>query len=1003
MPALTCSRCSRANPAEARFCYWDGMILAGAPGSGPVQVGSAPFANQFVFPNGQACRNFDQLALACQQQWGEAVKLLKQGFLASFLGGLGRLDLAAAAQEAAAFPDPERGLDQFLARLPSQLLQAPILKVEPKEINLGIIPMGADKTLKLKLSNHGMRLCYGTIVSDSKWLTLGDGQGQDNKIFQFVSESALGLHVRGQHLRAGNKPLEGNLVIESNGGNLTIAVRAEVPATPFPEGMFMGALAPRQIAEKAKAKPLEAAPLFERGVVARWYASNGWPYPVQGPTVPGIGGVQQFFEALGLAKPPKVELKTPSISLRGDGGATLQATIEIAAAERKVVWAYALSDQPWVDVSRWKAGKVAVITVNIPRVPNRPYQTINARIQVTANGNQKFTVPLSVAVGAPSPYGDEMPPQAMRRVPVGMPPPGPGAFPGPPPGMPPVPSALPQGTPPIPAMPMQAVPMPAVPMQAVPMPAVPVPGGNAPMAAIPMPGPAPGQPMAAIPMPAIPVPMPAYGSPAYAPGYPSNAALPFTESIPAGSGLPTLPPLTKRRSRWWHLAPLLVLFLVLLILFLRDMIATAPSGPSEAIPVDESKRLAVIFDWGGPGSSAPARGGAAPLPITSRMVFGVCTVAKKEGEKTEYEVHKFLTFDLYGRSNNVLFKIDGKDRTFGLEKGDDLWVEDPKLTTSSGEVKNVVRPSSPEREPLRIMGKGEVVAKWKFGPEKILVTQRVKLLPGEPVPDDDPKNKTGLKRNLDTLAVYYAVDNQDKVPHTVGVRVIWDTFIGGNDGVPFTIPGEKTLIDTMRQFEGTGVPDFLFAQENPDSKAPGTVVRLNLKLGGAVAGPSRVLLTHWPGLGRYNDWAVETRNFDKDSAVVLYWDPEKLGELKPGAKKELGFTYGLGNLSTTDTIALSVGGSFAQGSTLSVVAQVAGEHKDDRKIKLILPEGLSRVEGDESQPVPAPYTGKDGARRPNPITWRIRADVSGVHTITVETSDGKKQSKKVLISSGGIF
>ena len=34
---------------------------------------SAPFPNQFVFPGGQACRNFDQLATACQQGWQSAV------------------------------------------------------------------------------------------------------------------------------------------------------------------------------------------------------------------------------------------------------------------------------------------------------------------------------------------------------------------------------------------------------------------------------------------------------------------------------------------------------------------------------------------------------------------------------------------------------------------------------------------------------------------------------------------------------------------------------------------------------------------------------------------------------------------------------------------------------------------------------------------------------------------------------------------------------------------
>ena len=61
--SLTCVKCSRVNPQEAAYCYYDGAALAGRAG-GPINAGSAPFPNQFVFPDGLACRNFDQLAMA---------------------------------------------------------------------------------------------------------------------------------------------------------------------------------------------------------------------------------------------------------------------------------------------------------------------------------------------------------------------------------------------------------------------------------------------------------------------------------------------------------------------------------------------------------------------------------------------------------------------------------------------------------------------------------------------------------------------------------------------------------------------------------------------------------------------------------------------------------------------------------------------------------------------------------------------------------------------------
>src|SRR5437867_3668490 len=61
----TCTQCSRANPPEAVYCYFDGFVLGDhARRGGPVAVGSQPFAHPFVFPGGRSCRSFDELALA---------------------------------------------------------------------------------------------------------------------------------------------------------------------------------------------------------------------------------------------------------------------------------------------------------------------------------------------------------------------------------------------------------------------------------------------------------------------------------------------------------------------------------------------------------------------------------------------------------------------------------------------------------------------------------------------------------------------------------------------------------------------------------------------------------------------------------------------------------------------------------------------------------------------------------------------------------------------------
>src|SRR5262245_44670230 len=175
---------------------------------------------------------------------------------------MGRADLALVARAAACFPDRYRCLDQLLSKLPSEALEPPRLRASPLEVNLGLLQANAENRFELQIVNEGMRLLYGSVSSDSKWLALSD-TGADQRLFQCTDTLTVPVQVIGQNLRAGAKPLEGRLVIESNGGTATMVVKAQVPVRPFREGVLAGALSPRQIAEKARSAPREAAALFE--------------------------------------------------------------------------------------------------------------------------------------------------------------------------------------------------------------------------------------------------------------------------------------------------------------------------------------------------------------------------------------------------------------------------------------------------------------------------------------------------------------------------------------------------------------------------------------------------------------------------------------------------------------------------------------------------------------------------------------------------------------------
>ena len=345
---LVCRNCSRVNPPEAHYCYWDGVVLDGHPqGRGPIAVGAQPFLSPFVFPSGRQCRNLDELVLACYGEWKEALDLLRQGYLEGFFGALGRADLALTARQAAKAPDLDRGLDDLLSKLPCSTREPAKLFAQPQEVNLGQISRNGDRRFVLHIENQGMGLLQGTVACDNTaWLALGEGTGSPRKVFQCLDEFTLTVQVHGKALRAGNKTLEGRLSIESNGGSAVIVVCADVPVQPFPDGVLGGALSPRQVAEKAKANPKGAAPLFEKGAVAAWYDSNGWTYPVQGPASSGLGAIQQFFEALGLVRAPVVEISETEVHLYGAAGASLEHVLQVRAVEKRPVFAYATTGCP---------------------------------------------------------------------------------------------------------------------------------------------------------------------------------------------------------------------------------------------------------------------------------------------------------------------------------------------------------------------------------------------------------------------------------------------------------------------------------------------------------------------------------------------------------------------------------------------------------------------------------------------------------------------------------
>ncbi len=919
---LTCRTCRRANPAEAVYCHFDGVPLEGHPrpaDAGP--PGSRPFPMPFIMPSGRRCSNFNELALAWHDDWSAALDMLRGGLLENFLSGLGRLDLVGAAREAARFPDPDRGLDQFLGRLPGDSLTSAKLLLDVAEIDLGTLAVGCERRFTLTLRNGGQRLLSGSVaVEDTPWLAVGEAPHSLEKGVQVRDRCTVPVHVLGQRLRAGAKPLEGRLVIDTNGGKVTLPVRAAVHVRPFPTGLLQGAVTPRQVAEKAKAAPKEAAVLFENGSVQRWYQDNGWAYPVQGPAGSGLGAVQQFFEALGLVRPPKVTVAETSLQLRGRPGEPLGHSLRVFTEEKRPVFASAVSDQPWLTAGRARLdGRTATIPLSVRAVPDRPGETLTAHLTVTANGNQRFVVPLTLVVGPSNVPVEVLPLDEVLAVPEPV---------------------RPHSEPVLTLAEAVAVEEPQ--------------------------------------RPAAPGPSPAAG-----------------------------PAVPKRRGLLPHLAPLGVLSLIFLGLIVRDLFVPAeeplapdPSEPPPVVEIDPKPQIAVLFHDGLRGDD-----GDKILPRAT-MRFGLVML----GDGGDRQDPKKLTYDRWGRTNNTCLKVDDRDLLFGDDR-QGRWVEKDTRNWK-------------DEEGVRHEGRKSV---WSASRSSVRVTQTVEIVPGEVTQD----LKGRLVRYRDTCLVRYRLENDDAERHEVGLRFMLDTFIGANDGVPFTIPGEAGLCDTSKDFdEARAVPGYIQAQEFDDLAHPGTVAHVQFRLGGPIEAPERVTLGAWPdkvlGLwlkdkrlaGEFAGWdvpvlpirkiAVESRRrgvnplLPADSAVVIYWEPRGLG---PGAKREVGFAYGLGKVSAPKegggNFLLTGDAGVVEGQTFTVQA-VVSQPRPGQTLTLTLPAGLELAGGSAAQKVPP--VAADAARPSSTVTWQVRALREGVYRLTVQSDTGSTQRHPVRVGrKSGIF
>ena len=321
-----------------------------------------------------------------------------------------------------------------------------------------------------------------------------------------------------------------------------------------------------------------------------------------------------------------------------------------------------------------------------------------------------------------------------------------------------------------------------------------------------------------------------------------------------------------------HLVPAGLLALALLIVVICDLIMGRGTTAGGGVDADRDAHGQDQDAWTYNVKDARPKLGLQFSDENAR--FGLQMIGVKDPREGYEDKFKQLTYDEQGRTNNTIVKITDYEYFFGEKTPDNVFVG--KMLT-----------------PLPNKRHGYTTT-MDFTQKKVRVKQHVEIVPSQ----------SGY---LDTCLVWYHVENYGDVPQKVGVRVMLDTFIGANDGVPFTAPGVKGFIDTARTSRGQGPAVSGGGGEPERPKNPGTVARIglmNIRLPGVQLedrGGEDLSLPRRPhrnGIAPVAKWEAvsiqgQPPDSKPDSSVFIYWRDQ---EMKPKAERDMAFTYGLGQL-----------------------------------------------------------------------------------------------------------
>ena len=274
--------------------------------------------------------------------------------------------------------------------------------------------------------------------------------------------------------------------------------------------------------------------------------------------------------------------------------------------------------------------------------------------------------------------------------------------------------------------------------------------------------------------------------------------------------------------------------------------------------------------------------------------------------------------------------------------------------------------------------------------DNVVITQLLSIVKGQ------------TTDNYDTLKIEYQIENIDNQPHTIELKLILDTFLGNNDGAPFSVP-TKGVVMTDTLFESTQLPEFWYVIDN--IKEPSICGIGVLKVAGYTP-PTKVIFTGWPNLYYSKTWIPELKEGRKfkssmmitgtDSACGIYWGPHKV---LPGEKLKYSFLYGVYGIAvkTGEIIDLAIATlkKVKEGDNFILTCDVQNKTNyimDFLEVSLILPEEI-KVLDEKKEPIKRVFE-KISPADIIKLSWELHAGK--------KSSDILKKSKIIITAKGQI-